>query len=152
VKSGWLNPSKARQDSLLQQCVVSQSSHFMKHSLLPTLLVYKLKAFLLLAGVLLFLSGTSYAQAPRPALNCLSSPISLAKPYIGYDGITNETAALYSWCKNDTLANIQSYRISLKSALEGVSNQNNLSDPCKAEYVRRKQELGVIRELVLMRQ
>lgn len=98
--------------------------------------------------------GTSAFGQTRSTANvptCASNPVPVAKAYVGYNGLTNETAAMYSWCKNETMTNIQNYCNSVANSMENVANYGNLSDGCKAEYVRRKQELEVIQKLTQSR-
>jgi hypothetical protein len=108
----------------------------------------QLRLLALACGLFLFMGTSAYGQAPgHTNATCASNPITLTKAYAGYSGITNETAAMYSWCRNETLTNIQSYCANLMTSIESVTNFNALTDGCKAEYLRRKQELDVIQKL-----
>jgi hypothetical protein len=114
--------------------------------------VAKLKLLALACGLFLFMGTSAYGQAPTHNNSaCNSNPVTLAKAYTSYNGLTNETAALYSWCRNETLTNIQTYCQNLTTAIEGVTTFAGLSDGCKAEYLRRKQELEVIQKLTRSR-
>ncbi len=109
----------------------------------------KLKLVVLACGMFLLMGTSAYGQ--RTATPCAVNPIAVAKAYVGYQGLTNETAALYSWCQNETLANIQAYCNTLSNAVDAVANYNALSDECKAKYISRKQELEVIAKLTKSR-
>jgi hypothetical protein len=104
----------------------------------------KLKLVALACGMFLFMGTSAYGQRTT---SCAVNPVAVAKAYIGYQGLTNETAAMYSWCQNETLANIQSYCNTLSNAVAAVANFDTLSDACKVKYLSRKQELDVIRKL-----
>ena len=128
----------------------------MKHSSSQTFLssslraVARLKLLTLACGLFLFMGTSAYGQTHNSSA-CANNPVSLTKAYIGYNGLTNETAALYSWCRNETLVNIQTYCNNLTGAVEGVTNFGTMSDACKAEFLRRKRELEVVRKLTKAR-
>ena len=105
-----------------------------------------------LAFVMILFMGTDvFAQRTAPP-TCVSSPVPTVKPYIGYNGLTNNTAALYSWCQNETPANIQTYCDDLASDIVAAqANYGTMTDGCKAELAARKQELGVIQKVVNQR-
>ncbi len=126
----------------------------MKHSSSQTFsgkhLYAGLKVLSLAFVMILFMGTDAFAQRTAPPA-CSSSPITTAKPYVGYNGLTNNTAALYSWCTNETLTNIQTYCNNLGNDIAAVTNFAGLSAGCKAEYAQRKQELGVIQKIVKAR-
>lgn len=96
-------------------------------------------------------ASNAIAQRPAPT-PCASSPISLPEPYLGYNGYTNKTVALYAWSKDEPAAALQSYIGQLNTALnQAAAVYGTLTPECQAEVVRRKHELGVINELLAKR-
>lgn len=96
-------------------------------------------------------ASNAIAQRPAPT-PCANNPISLPEPYLGYNGYTNKTVALYAWSKDEPASVLQSYIGQLNTALNiPPATYASLTPECQAEVARRKHELGVISQILAKR-